>query len=486
MPTTICATLSASLQQTGGLLPSSVDASASNSQPDAARIQSAIDNCSTAGGGAVKLVTSGANNAFLAGPIALKSNVKLWVDSGVTLFASRSPADYDVGTGSDAGYCGDASASHKNGCNPWITATNTTNAGIVGYGVVDGRGGAVLTSGNHANKVTWWDLSIQSKSSPSLQQNNFRLLNVTGGSGFTLYHITLTNSPKFHVGTSATDSFTGWDVKLVTPSLAYSKASYACASGTYPVANQPIETISTCFTPETAKNTDGFDPGNSTNVTIAYSFVSTGDDNIVPKAGGTGALSTNHLYAHNRFYYGHGMSIGSETYDGLNGMKVWDLVMDGQDSATGLRIKSDSSRGGEVQNVLYQNVCMRRMAEPLVFDPFYSSSTGSKYPYFHAITIQDLHYVNYSGAKYNAGTITFSGYSSTYPLGITLNNVVFDSTPSYASSPYHDAQITVGPNTNLAPPSGTNVSKSNVAGSATTLSCPDSIFVKFPSSISPI
>lgn len=485
LPTTVCTTLQANLQQTGGLLPSSVDADPANSKPDSARIQAAINACPA--GQAVKLVTSGSNNAFLAGPLSIASGVTLWVDAGVTLFASRSPADYDVGTGADAGYCGDANATHKNGCNPWISATNTTNSGIVGDGIIDGRGGATLTSGNHPNKVTWWDLSIQTKSSPALQQNNFRLLQITGGSGFTLYRITLTNSPKFHVGTSGVDKLVGWGVKLITPSLAYTKAGYACTSGT-PAANQAIETISTCFTPESVKNTDGFDPGNSTNVTIAYSFVSTGDDNIVPKAGGTGALSSNHLYAHNRFYYGHGMSIGSETYDGLDGMKVWDLVTDGNDNGggVGLRIKSDSSRGGEVKNVLYQSVCMRRVKEPLVFDPFYSSSTGSKLPNFHGITIQDFHYVDYPGATYNKGTLTFSGYSSTYPLTIALNNVVFDTAPSYNGSPYHDVQFTLGSNTSLTPPSGSTITTSTVSGSATTLSCPSSIFVKFPSSISPI
>jgi polygalacturonase len=481
LPTRLCRTLEASLQQTGGVLPASVDADPARSQPDSARIQAAIDACPA--GQAVKLVSAGSSNAFLAGPISIKSGVTLWIDGGVTLFASRSPLDYDVGTGADAGYCGTADAHHKNGCNPWITATETRNSGIVGDGIVDGRGGAQLTSGPQANRVTWWDLSIQSKASPALQQNNPRLLQVTGGSGFTLYRITLTNSPKFHVGTLETDHFTGWGVKLITPSLAYTTAGYACAAGTYPVPG--VWKVSTCFTPGLVKNTDGFDPGNSTHVTIAYSFVSTGDDNIVPKAGGTGALSTNHLYAHNRFYYGHGMSIGSETYDGLNGMKVWDLVMDGMDSATGLRIKSDASRGGEVQNVLYQSICMRRMQEPLVFDAYYSASTGTRLPDFHDITIQDLHYVQYAGTAPGAGTVSFSG-TPAHPLRITLNNVVFDVAPSYKSSPYHDVAFTLGANTNLMPPAGTRVTQTTVPGSATPLSCPDSLFAKFPSSISPI
>jgi polygalacturonase len=245
------------------------------------------------------------------------------------------------------------------------------------------------------------------------------------------------------------------------------------------------------------KNTDGFDPGNSKNVTIAYSYISTGDDNIVPKAGSTGVLSQNHLYAHNHFYYGHGMSIGSETFDGLNGMKVWDLVVDGQDNANGvgLRIKSYGGNGGEVQNVLYQSVCMRRVKEPLVFDPYYSSasSTTTKLPSFHDITIQDFHYVNYSGSAYPGGTLSFSGYTNgstvTNPLMIALNNVVFDSAPSYKSSDkstFSSVRMTLGPNTTGLGTLPGYVTTSSAAGSATTLSCPDSVFTQFPSSLSPI
>ncbi|EGH26571.1 polygalacturonase, partial [Pseudomonas amygdali pv. mori str. 301020] len=40
----------------------------------------------------------------------------------------------------------------------------------------------------------------------------------------------------------------------------------------------------TCFTPETVKNTDGFDPGQSNKVLLAYSYISTGDDNVAIKS----------------------------------------------------------------------------------------------------------------------------------------------------------------------------------------------------------
>lgn len=126
LPTSVCASLSANLQQTNGLLPDAVDADPANSQPDTARIQAAINGCPS--GQAVKLVSNGANNAFLAGRLTIASGVTLWVDGGVTLFASRSPADYDNGSGN----CGDALSSGSSACNTWITASNTTNSGIVG------------------------------------------------------------------------------------------------------------------------------------------------------------------------------------------------------------------------------------------------------------------------------------------------------------------------------------------------------------------
>ncbi len=488
LPSSVCTTLSAELQQTNGLLPDSVDADPANSGPDTARIQAALNGCPS--GQAVKLVSSSANNAFLAGRLTITSGVTLWVDGGVTLFASRSPADYDNGSGN----CGDALSSGSSACNAWITASNTSNSGLVGEGIIDGRGGSVLTSGNHANKVTWWDLSIQSKSSPALSQNNPRMIQVSNGSNFTFYKITIQNAPKFHVGTSNVDTITAWGIKILTPTLAYSVPEYSCGAGTFPAANQPVETISTCFIPELTKNTDGFDPGTSKNVTVAYSFISVGDDNIAVKSGGSPA-SQNHLYAHNRFFYGHGMSIGSETDAGVDGVKVWDLVVDGQDSSggVGLRIKTDASRGGEVMNVSYDKVCMRRVKEPMIFSPYYSSTSSTAHlPNIHDITLNDFHYSNYSSATYNKGTLTFSGFSlaspaTVNPLTIALNNVVYDTAPSIRTTPYHDVQFTLGPGTNLSIPSGTGITSSTTSGTAPgTYDCSRLFIANFPSANSPI
>lgn len=494
LPTHVCATLKARLKQDHFRLPASVDDDPARSGPDTERLQKAINACPA--GRAVKLVVDGDSNAFLAAPFTIKSGVTLWVDGGVTLFASRSPLDYDVGVGPEAGHCGTADPKIKNGCKPWITAKDTENAGIVGEGVIDGRGGAVLTSGPHAHQVTWWDLSIQSKAKPSLFQNNPRMLQVTGGKNFTLYRITLTNGPKFHVGTNDAPGFLAWGIKLITPSLAYSVPGYACPAGSMPEPGK--WKISTCFTPEKVKNTDGIDPGNSIGVTVAYSFISTGDDHIAVKAGAntlSKATSGKQRFAHNRLYYGHGMSIGSETDTDLHDVKVWDVVIDGYDSDNnlGLRIKTDDSRGGNVSDIRYRGICMRRVAQPIVLDPHYSGfvrKNAHNIPNVHDIFLQDVHVVGGVGQDGKGGLLTFAGYRSDAvinPLTVWLDNVYFDAAPDFKDVPYEHVRFTMGPGTNLNPPKGSGVDVIRSEGPAPApYACPESMFVSFPSPLSPI
>jgi len=428
----VCASIHATLVPVGGSL-DAADGSSSNSQPDTSRIQQAISACPD--GQAVKLVAGASGESgFLSGPLTLKSGVQLWIDAGVTLFASRNPADFDNGPGA----CGTATSSDPNACNPFILASGTANSGIVGAGAIDGRGGSLLTSGPNAGKRSWWDVAYQSKS--GLNQQNPRLIQVNKGSNFTLHGITILNAPNFHVVTSGVTGVAAWGIKILSPSAVYTKSGYACASGTTP----DVLTPATCFTPDTVKNTDGFDPGTSSKVLLAYSYISTGDDDVAVKAGGS-PTSTQLTFAHNHFYYGHGMSIGSETDAGLSDMAVSDLSIDGYDSpnGNGLRIKSDSSRGGHVQNVSYSRICLRNLRRPLVFDPFYSSATGSLYPDFNGIKLSGVH--SLGSAKYGGGLISFAGYAlhgQNNPLTITLDNVVFD-----GKQPTFDAGHNGGPST---------------------------------------
>src|SRR5205823_3569053 len=107
-------------------------------------------------------------------------------------------------------------------------------------------------------------------------------------------------------------------------------------------------------TPANARNTDGIDPSGATNVTVVNSYIQAGDDGIAIKAGSAGA-SSNITILNNHFYGTHGISIGSETNAGVTNVLVQNNTLAGSDTAgnvsgsnNGLRIKSDSSRGGHV------------------------------------------------------------------------------------------------------------------------------------------
>ena len=168
-----------------------------------------------------------------------------------------------------------------------------------------------------------------------------------------LYKVTIKNAPKFHVVIDSTIGYKVWGVTVAAP------------------ADSP--------------NTDGIDPSRAKNGVIAYTKISTGDDNIAVKGGGPCPVD-GLLVAHNHFGEGHGMSIGSETNGGVRNVSVCDLSLDGTDN--GLRIKSDASRGGLVQGIYYTDVCIRDSRHPLVFDAYYSSSTGTSIPDYRDIVRQ--------------------------------------------------------------------------------------------------
>jgi polygalacturonase len=344
---------------------------------DTARIQAALDKCPA--GHALHLARHGADAIFVSGPLALRDGVTLYLDAGVTLRASTDPKLFDRG----AGTCGTIDQSGR-GCRPLITAEGISGAGIMGDGVIDGQGGQLIDG----KSETWWQIARRAQKEKA-RQNVPRLIVIDRARDFTMYRITLRNSPNFHVAMNRVDGFTAWGVRIDTP--------------------------------HDARNTDGIDPGASRNVTIAYSHIRTGDDNVAIKAGDSGP-SENISILHNRFYYGHGMSIGSETNGGVRNVLVEDLDMDG--TTSGLRIKSNDRRGGTVQNVVYRNVCLRNIRWPLYIDTSYEpgAAPGQRYPDYAGVHMEQVH-------SLTPGLLTLSGYDDKHPLRLSLRDVVVDGNP---------------------------------------------------------
>ncbi|MDR3527993.1 MAG: glycosyl hydrolase family 28 protein [Rhizomicrobium sp.] len=388
-------------------------AATDESKLDTDRIQSAIDGCGK--GKAVALKTQGAANAFLTGPLSLRSGVTLLVDKGAMLLASLDPKVFDVTPGS----CGIVKPGIKAACKPVVSVDGAHDAAIMGDGAIDGRGGVMIPGLN----LSAWDIAERYQGK---DRGLFRMVVANHADNFTLYRITIRNSQNFNVTYNGGDGFTVWGVRVEAPHRV-------------PHSARPL-----------SHNTDGIDPGNgSKNITVTHSYIRTGDDNIAIK-GGKGGL-TNMTVSHNHFYWGHGMSIGSETYGGVSKVRVFDLSLDGTDA--GIRIKTTGERGGLVEDVRYENVCIRNSRNPIEISTHYAASTdgnsGSRPPTYRDITLKD---VNISGG----GQILFDGFAQDHRVGVTLDGVFLSDADKpgvkYVTNAGH-ADITIGKGgSNITPP----------------------------------
>jgi polygalacturonase len=419
----VCARLVAQMSATGRQFSPADEAS----PPDTARIQSALDGCSVSAGQgqlAVELMPRDPDSAFLSGPLRLPGHVVLLVDAGVTLYASRNPANYQA-SGSVPS-CGTL-ATKDNGCVPFIDVVGA-DAGIMGIrrpwgdGVIDGRGDLDMLG----QTLSWWELAQQAKAE-NLKQNNPRLIEAYRVDDLTVYDIDLENAPFFHLYYEGGTGLTVWGLQVKTPA--------------------------------TARNTDGIDIDSATDVTVRDSYLQDGDDGV--------AIKTNSGHASNitieddHFYGTHGMSIGSQTQYGVTNVLFRDNTVSGVDSAgnvstdnNGLRIKTSSSDGGAVSLVTYEDTCMSGVQHPIVITPFYSAGNGSTTPLFTGIVVDGAVSVR---SQPEAGSV-LDGYTAAYPLQLTLEYVHLDATAATAQ----DAQVRIH-FSNLVP-SGPDVTVTAVAG----------------------
>jgi polygalacturonase len=388
------------------------------SKLDTERIQKALDNCGA--GRAVELAAKGTNaNAFLSGPLELREGVTLLVDKGVTLYGSRDPKVYEMAPEGEPVKCGtstprptsfptfstNAAARPRGGCRPLITIA-VKNAAIMGDGTIDGRGYAKLIGHDYS----WWEMARKAEPHDDLYYST-RLIVANHADGLILYGITLHNSPNFHVSVGGTNGFTAWGVHLQTP------------------VDKTLD----------ARNTDGIDPGGSSNITIAHSWIDNGDDNIAIKQG------VSHMSVlDNHFYSGHGMSIGSETVLGQSYLLVDGLVEN--HTTSGIRIKSNVKRGGPVHDLVYENICMKDVPIPIAISPYYTNQTvepfedpkyeGDKIPDYKAITLSHIY-------SETPGDVLIAGLNEEHRTGIVLDSVfVKDIKPSQVHLDYDD--ITTG------------------------------------------
>jgi polygalacturonase len=421
----VCATLSANLTYRNDRLLEG-DAAPLNTQA----IQHALDRCKP--GHAVKLAASGAHNALLTGPLELHTGVTLVIDRSVHLVASNNPQDYERLPGS----CGLTEAK-AGGCRPLISIIHADHAGIMGKGIIEGRGDQPM----HGAQLTWWQMH---QMQGDVHHNIPWLIGTQAANDFTLYGITLRMAPNFNVFLDGGNGITVWGVTIDAP--------------------------------WDSPNTDGIDPSGCTNVTITHSFIRNGDDGVAIKAP-SDKPSSHITVSDDHFYEGHGMSIGSGTEGGISAVRFSHITIDHQKA--GIHIKSNPGHGGQVHDIIYDDLCIRDTATPIDLESTYIDANaprqqwanGTAFPDYTGIVLHDVH--TEGGSR-----LRLMGIDVSHRIEVQFDGVSIRGMENIAQRSAH-ASVTLGPGSSNWVPSGEDVSVEGIPKVPSGMTCSDR-FVPFP------
>ena len=366
-------------------------------------IRKAIAACRAAGGGRV-IVPKG---RFLTGAVRLESNVNLHVAAGGTLAFSSDPRDYLplVLTRWEGVELMNYS--------PFIYAFEATNIAITGPGTLDGQ----------ASPDRWWNWRGAGAARGAAQSQlpgRTRLIEMQArgvpvaervfGEGYFLrpnfiqpYRsrnvlidgVTIVNSPM-------------WEL--------------------HPVLCQSV-TIRNVTINSHGPNNDGCDPESCRDVLIERCSFDTGDDCIALKSGRNDDGRRLHTAVENivirdcTMKDGHGgVVIGSEISGGARNIFAERCQMDSPRLDRVLRLKTNSVRGGVIENVYMRDVTVGQVAEAVVtIDFFYEEGDAGKYP----PTVRNIE-VRKVTSKKSQYAFLLRGYPHAPITGVRVVNCRFD------------------------------------------------------------
>ncbi len=334
-------------------------------------IADAIAACHAAGGGRVVVP---AGDWFVRGPIHLQSGVNLHLNDGATVRFSTEPDDYMplVLTRFEGNELMNYS--------PLIYAYEQENIAITGSGTFDGQ----------ADDKHWWPWKGKGRPATPNQAKDTQALRQMGeddvpvaervfGAGHYLrpnfvqpYRcknvliegVTFTNSPMW----------------IMHPVL----CENVTIRGVTVVSHGP--------------NSDGCDPESCRDVLIENCAFDTGDDCIAIKSGRNadgrriGVPSENIIIRGCTMKDGHGgVVLGSEMSGGIRNVFVDDCDMDSPNLDRAIRLKSNSLRGGYLENLFVRNVRVGQVKEAVVrINLLYERGEGEHYPAVRNIHIENV------------------------------------------------------------------------------------------------
>ena len=394
-------------------------------------IQKAIDTCSKKGGGRV-VVPAGQH--FLTAAIQLKSHVNLVVEEGAVLEFAFQPELYPiVPTRWEGLDCWNLS--------PLIYAYQQKDVAVTGRGTIDGGG----------SRETWWPwvsapkfgfkegmtvhqwngsrarLLKAAEDGVDMDERRFgtqdglrpQMINFNQCEGILIEDVTLLRSPFWVIHPLLSTDITVRGVKINND----------------------------------GPNGDGCDPESCDRVLIENCYFNTGDDCIAIKSarnndgrqGGQGKYagipSKNIIIRNCKMQNGHGgVVIGSEISGGCQNVYAHDCEMDSPNLDRVLRIKTNSCRGGIIENINMRNVTVGQCKEAVLkintdYEPREVCCRGF-YPTVRNVTMEN---VTCKKSKYGVMIVGYDDPQLAYTVNnITVKNCQFD---GVASKPVHQVGL---------------------------------------------
>ncbi|CAO2828956.1 unnamed protein product [Amaranthus hypochondriacus] len=257
----------------------------------------------------------------------------------------------------------------------WLVFANLHNFKVEGGGIIDGMG------------QVWWKNSCKINKTKSCQHAPTAVTFV-GCKNFMLDGLKITNAQQMH--------------------LTFQRCNGVRASNIFIKA------------PGNSPNTDGIHITETRNIRLTRSLIRTGDDCVSIVSG-----SKNVHISEITCGPGHGISIGSLGKGNSKAIVSNVLVNNTRLNGTqnGVRIKTWQGGQGYVKNVVFQNISMRNVSNPIIIDQHYCDQKTPCSEKEWAVHVSNVVYRSIKGTSFTEAAIKFDCSKSHQCHGILLQNI---------------------------------------------------------------
>ncbi|PCJ93451.1 MAG: glycoside hydrolase [Flavobacteriaceae bacterium] len=370
-------------------------------------IKNTIAKCAEGGGGKV-IVPPG---KFLTGPIHLKSNVNFHIQEGAEILFTKDKGAYLPVV--HTSYEGVELMNYS----PLIYAYKQKNIAITGRGILNGQ----------ADNTNWWPWCGSSRyghkdgEPKQRDEHNLPRLRIMNEEG------TPVAERIFGEGHNLRPTFVEpFECEnVLIQGVTITNAPFWVI---HPIKSNNV-TVDGVSVNSHGPNNDGCNPEYARNVHITNCIFNTGDDCIAIKSGRNedgrrvNIPSENIIIENCIMKDGHGgVVIGSEISAGVRNVYVRNCKMDSPNLERAIRIKTNTLRGGFVENVYVKNIVIGQVKEAVLkintYYGIYENQEGDFIPTIKNINLENIQVAN--GGKYG---ILIKGREENPIQGISLKNV---------------------------------------------------------------